>query len=231
MVKRPPNTRVQRTRSSPSALRSPLTRRPLGGGKSQSVSGRWLNRPSLLEFPTDAIRRVADVDVSLARSTVQAWHHCLASLLRCRTVGNRYHQPAPSGGAPVAISAIHTRSGRDCLLQLPCFRNARVEAVFVRFSAECSVEASQNRIAGLLRSRVLGYRDGDIATPWQLRMAEGTVGAARAGFLRVRVPGLEGGNQQDEQGGDQQQPLHRVSLPCGRPNRLTIAGLPERLAA
>ncbi len=26
----PPNTRVQRTRSSPSALRSPLTRRPLG---------------------------------------------------------------------------------------------------------------------------------------------------------------------------------------------------------
>jgi hypothetical protein len=26
-----PNTRVQRTRSSPSALRSPLTRRPLGG--------------------------------------------------------------------------------------------------------------------------------------------------------------------------------------------------------
>jgi hypothetical protein len=26
-----PNTRVQRTRSSPSALREPLTRRPLGG--------------------------------------------------------------------------------------------------------------------------------------------------------------------------------------------------------
>src|SRR5215469_10395505 len=31
---RPPNMRVQRTRSSPSALRSPLTRHPLGG--------RWL---------------------------------------------------------------------------------------------------------------------------------------------------------------------------------------------
>src|ERR1700682_3483124 len=30
---RPPNTRVQRTRSSPSALRSPLTRCPLGAGK------------------------------------------------------------------------------------------------------------------------------------------------------------------------------------------------------
>ena len=29
----PPNTRVQRTRSSPSALRSPLTRRPLGPAK------------------------------------------------------------------------------------------------------------------------------------------------------------------------------------------------------
>ena len=27
----PPNTRVQRTRSSPSALREPLTRHPLGG--------------------------------------------------------------------------------------------------------------------------------------------------------------------------------------------------------
>ena len=32
-VGRPPNTRVQRTRSSPSALRSPLTRHPLGGGR------------------------------------------------------------------------------------------------------------------------------------------------------------------------------------------------------
>src|SRR5215831_2113655 len=30
MISRPPNTRVQRTRSSPSALRSPLTRHPLG---------------------------------------------------------------------------------------------------------------------------------------------------------------------------------------------------------
>ena len=29
----PPNMRVQRTRSSPSALRSPLTRHPLGGGR------------------------------------------------------------------------------------------------------------------------------------------------------------------------------------------------------
>ena len=31
----PPNTRVQRTRSSPSALREPLTRRPLGGLKTE----------------------------------------------------------------------------------------------------------------------------------------------------------------------------------------------------
>ena len=31
---RPPNTRMQRTRSSPSALRSPLMRCPLGGSKS-----------------------------------------------------------------------------------------------------------------------------------------------------------------------------------------------------
>jgi hypothetical protein len=31
-----PNTRVQRTRSSPSALRSPLTRKSLGGEKGQS---------------------------------------------------------------------------------------------------------------------------------------------------------------------------------------------------
>ena len=30
-MSRPPNTRVRRTRSSASALRSPLTRRPLGG--------------------------------------------------------------------------------------------------------------------------------------------------------------------------------------------------------
>ena len=34
MVQRPPNTRVQRTRSSPSAPRSPLMRWPLGGSKS-----------------------------------------------------------------------------------------------------------------------------------------------------------------------------------------------------
>ena len=33
-----PNTRVQRTRSSPSALRSPLTRRPLGGTKEQHLA-------------------------------------------------------------------------------------------------------------------------------------------------------------------------------------------------
>jgi hypothetical protein len=37
-VTRLPNTRVQRTRSSPSALRSPLTRRPLGGNRRQSLS-------------------------------------------------------------------------------------------------------------------------------------------------------------------------------------------------
>ena len=34
MKARPSNTRVQRTRSSPSALRSPLTRRPLDGRSS-----------------------------------------------------------------------------------------------------------------------------------------------------------------------------------------------------
>ena len=34
----PPNTRVQRTRSSPSARHSPLTRHPLGGGNSQGGS-------------------------------------------------------------------------------------------------------------------------------------------------------------------------------------------------
>ena len=39
----PPNTRMQRTRSSPSALRSPLMRCPLGSGKSQ----RWLGPAAL----------------------------------------------------------------------------------------------------------------------------------------------------------------------------------------
>ena len=34
----PPNTRVQRTRSSPSALREPLTRHPLGGPKHYLIS-------------------------------------------------------------------------------------------------------------------------------------------------------------------------------------------------
>jgi hypothetical protein len=40
--KLPPNTRVQRTRPSPSALRSPLTRHPLGGrsyGESRELAG------------------------------------------------------------------------------------------------------------------------------------------------------------------------------------------------
>jgi hypothetical protein len=35
----PPNTRVQRTRSSPSALRSPLTRSPLGGVRHARLLG------------------------------------------------------------------------------------------------------------------------------------------------------------------------------------------------
>jgi hypothetical protein len=39
MKRVPPNTRVQRTRSSPSALRSPLTRRPLGLAKHLSDLG------------------------------------------------------------------------------------------------------------------------------------------------------------------------------------------------
>ncbi len=48
MFRRPPNTRVQRTRSSPSALRSPLTRHPLGdlsgaamwGGREEGAAGQ-----------------------------------------------------------------------------------------------------------------------------------------------------------------------------------------------
>jgi hypothetical protein len=37
----PPNTRVQRTRSSPSAPHSPLTRRPLGGARRDRAVIRW----------------------------------------------------------------------------------------------------------------------------------------------------------------------------------------------
>ncbi len=41
IVARPPNMRVQRTRSSPSALRSPLTRRPLGRTRGHYVTFRY----------------------------------------------------------------------------------------------------------------------------------------------------------------------------------------------
>jgi hypothetical protein len=47
-AERPPNTRMQRTRSSPSALRSPLMRCPLGSrgpGSGPAVSA-WFHRSS-----------------------------------------------------------------------------------------------------------------------------------------------------------------------------------------
>ena len=41
MTATPPNTRVQRTRSSPSAHRSPLTRCPLGRPTLEAGTSRW----------------------------------------------------------------------------------------------------------------------------------------------------------------------------------------------
>ena len=163
----PPNPRVQRTRSSPSALHAPLTRHPLGGGYRQSVFLSWLiRRSNLLELPAHPIGWVADMDIAFARTTVQAWHHGLAGLLRCNSVRDRHHQPAPSGGTPVAVTAIHSRSGRYCLLQLPRFRHARVVAVLLCISAQRSVDATQHRITSLLRSRVLGHRHRHVAPAW-----------------------------------------------------------------
>ena len=49
-----PNMRVQRTRSSPSALRSPLTRSPLG-------SQRPLARLGLACFPSKEFRRTGEM--------------------------------------------------------------------------------------------------------------------------------------------------------------------------
>ena len=100
---RRPNMRVQRTRSSPSALRSPLTRCPLGGGYRQLAS---FGRPSLLKLPAHPVGRVADMDIALAGAAVQARDDRFAGLLRCRSVRNRYEKPAPTRGTTVAVAAI-----------------------------------------------------------------------------------------------------------------------------
>jgi hypothetical protein len=50
MLARLPNTRVQRTRSSPSALRSPLTRHPLGSRGARGWGGDFGRFP--VEFRT-----------------------------------------------------------------------------------------------------------------------------------------------------------------------------------
>jgi hypothetical protein len=77
-MSKPPNTRVQRTRSSPSALRSPLTRCPLGSGKSQ----RWLGAlvfgslaasgcaasPSALAHPRPGFGQGLTLEMSLGRN-------------------------------------------------------------------------------------------------------------------------------------------------------------------
>ena len=65
-----PNTRVQRTRSSPSALRSPLTRRPLGGEIGSAVLVPRC--PRLLSIPIMVFLAVASL-ASTACTSVAYW--------------------------------------------------------------------------------------------------------------------------------------------------------------
>src|SRR5712691_5426516 len=69
----PPNTRVQRTRSSPSALRSPLTRRPLGVTKARN-GAIWLALMLLIPVratasPDEALVRLYFPNLQLDRKT------------------------------------------------------------------------------------------------------------------------------------------------------------------
>ena len=72
----PPNTRMQRTRSSPSALRSPLMRCPLGGGSEMSADRRLVAawRRSWLA----ALRAVSwqSLAVVIAHACVGGWNEC-----------------------------------------------------------------------------------------------------------------------------------------------------------
>ena len=59
MKARPSNTRVQRTRSSPSALRSPLTRCPLGASARQTAAGA-LSSKALSSSAVRGLSRIPD---------------------------------------------------------------------------------------------------------------------------------------------------------------------------
>ena len=181
----PPNMRMQRTRSSPSALRSPLMRCPLGGGSPLPLFGR----PSLLKLPAHPVGRVADLNIAFARAAVQAWNDRFASLLRCRSIRHWHQKPAPTRGTAVAVSAVHPRARGYCFLQLPSLGNAWVVAIFLRLPAERAVEATQHRITCLRRTRVLRNRHRHVTTARQLRMAKGTVGID--GSRRRSRSGLE----------------------------------------
>ena len=103
-----PDTRAQRTRSSPSAFRSPLTRRPLGGGRNASVSRLRLRNLGLFQSPATAdVLRIAVV--GFAGIAVQAAQHRLAHFLRFPARRHRNCLPAPPGVSGVAEGAIGLR--------------------------------------------------------------------------------------------------------------------------
>jgi hypothetical protein len=108
-----PNTRVQRTRSSPSALRSPLTRYPLGpemrsgphfatrwalkkmprrAALVQPLSGRWHQSPILARRPT-----------VFRPSKVSRWG------AEAKSKQRRVHRKRRNRGAPVCASLLDRR--------------------------------------------------------------------------------------------------------------------------
>ena len=88
---RAPNTRMQRTRSSPSALRSPLMRCPLGGTKSRnggsSIAGMTLKRRNESRAIVDTLEHLQKEQICRSES-----HGSLSSAARQNTFERAYTQ-------------------------------------------------------------------------------------------------------------------------------------------
>ena len=213
--------RVQRSRSSASPPHSPLTRRPLGGGRRCSAFGsrvRLRGRDFFQSPPAADVWIVVVVTETVTGTAVQTSEHCLASLPGSQTLRDRNQQPPPAGMTRIAVGAVESGPCRYGLLELPSLGHARVGTVLISISALCSVDAAQHCFTGLLRTRVSGHRHRDVAPPRQLGVAKGTVGIGGAVTRRLRVSGLKGGNEQPS--GNEQHPHHREHLPWSEPNPL-----------
>ncbi len=108
-----PNPRVQRTRSSPSALHAPLTRHPLGGPSSKGRrSVAWV--AALLTIGFCGVAHAEDTPADSCRSIVP---QSLAKALKVRFPSHRLPRASDSSDEDIAYNREH--GGNGCLGAAP----------------------------------------------------------------------------------------------------------------